>query len=85
MSDSLVPLSLPASGSAADDGTRWVAQRCDPYADAIPEIPEALIQQTSEVYIEAFETITGQTFARPDAAEPVLERVRRNLDSYLAG
>lgn len=63
----------------------WVAQRCDPYADAIPEIPEALIQQTSEVYIEAFETITGQTFARPDAAEPVLERVRRNLDSYLAG
>jgi len=63
----------------------WVAERCDPYGDAIPEIPEALIAQTSEVYIEAFETITGQVFQRPDTAEPVLDRVRRNLDSYLAG
>lgn len=62
----------------------WVAQRCDPYADAIPEIPAELIQQTSDVYIEAFETITGQAFQRPDPAEPVLERVRRNLDAYLA-
>ncbi len=63
----------------------WVAERCDPYADAIPEIPEALIVQTSDVYIEAYETITGQPFERPDPAEPVLDRVRRNLDAYLAG
>ncbi len=63
----------------------WVAQRCDPYKDEIPEIPAQLIQQTSEVYIEAFETITGQTFQRPDAGEPVLARVQRNLDAYLAG
>jgi phosphoribosylaminoimidazole-succinocarboxamide synthase len=62
----------------------WVAQRCDPYNDPIPEIPEDLIRQTSDVYIEAFETITGQAFVRPDAAEHVLDRVRRNLDSYLA-
>ena len=63
----------------------WVAERCDPYADAIPEIPGALIRQTSEVYIEAFETITGQPFEWPAADEPVLTRVRRNLDAYLAG
>lgn len=63
----------------------WVAERCDPYGDAIPEIPEALIRQTSDVYIEAFETITGQSFARPAADEPVMDRVRRNLDAYLAG
>ena len=63
----------------------WVAQRCDPYNDPIPEIPDDLIQQTSEVYIEAFETITGETFARPAADEPVLARVKRNLDAYLAG
>lgn len=63
----------------------WVAQRCDPYADPIPQIPEALIQQTSDVYIEAYETITGQAFERPDPAQPVLDRVRRNLDAYLAG
>ncbi|MBO9547626.1 phosphoribosylaminoimidazolesuccinocarboxamide synthase [Caulobacter sp.] len=62
----------------------WVAERCDPYKDEIPEIPQALIAQTSDVYIEAFETITGQTFVKPDAAEPVLDRVRRNLDAYLA-
>jgi phosphoribosylaminoimidazole-succinocarboxamide synthase len=63
----------------------WVAQRCDPYKDEIPEIPAELIRQTSEVYIEACETITGQMFVKPDADEPVLDRVRRNLDAYLAG
>jgi phosphoribosylaminoimidazole-succinocarboxamide synthase len=63
----------------------WVAQRCDPYNDPIPEIPADLIRQTSDVYIEAFETITGQTFQRPDAGEPVMARVKRNMDSYLAG
>lgn len=61
----------------------WVAQRCDPYADPIPEIPEDLIRQTSDVYVEAFETITGQAFQRPAADEPVMARVRRNLDSFL--
>lgn len=63
----------------------WVAQRCDPYKDEIPEIPAELILQTSDVYIEAFETITGQAFARPDADESVMVRVRRNLEAYLAG
>lgn len=62
----------------------WVAQRCDPYADPIPEIPEDLIRQTSDVYVEAFETITGQAFQRPAADEPVMARVRRNLDSFLS-
>ena len=33
---------------------------------AIPEIPAELIEQTSKVYIEAYETITGKRFvARP--------------------
>jgi phosphoribosylaminoimidazole-succinocarboxamide synthase len=63
----------------------WVAQRCDPYRDDIPEIPAALIAQTSDVYIEAFETITGKRFERPAADEPVMARVRRNLEAYLAG
>jgi len=63
----------------------WVAERCDPYKDEIPEIPAELIRQTSDVYIEAFETITGQVFQRPATDEPVMARVRRNLDAYLAG
>lgn len=57
----------------------WVAARCDPYRDAIPEIPEELILATSAVYIEAFETITGTGFALPARAESLIERIRRNL------
>ena len=57
----------------------WVAARCDPYRDDIPPIPESLVLATSAVYIEAFETITGQRFALPDPAEDVLARVRGNL------
>ncbi len=53
--------------------------RCDPYHDDIPPIPASLILATSAVYIEAFETITGQSFTLPDPVEDVLARVRRNL------
>lgn len=63
----------------------WVAERCDPYNDPIPEIPAELIARTSAVYIEAFEAITGQTFEAPNPSEPVMARVKRNLDAYLAG
>ena len=57
----------------------WVAARCDPYHDEIPPIPASLILATSAVYIEAFETITGQSFTLPDPGEDLLARVRRNL------
>lgn len=57
----------------------WVAERCDPYVDPIPEIPADLIFQTALVYVQAFETITGQTFEPPAAGEPILDRIRRNL------
>ena len=57
----------------------WVAERCDPYADAIPEIPADMIARTSAVYVKAFETITGEAFVAPDPREPVLERIRRHL------
>lgn len=60
----------------------WVAERCDPYSDPIPEIPEQMLVDTAAVYIQAFETITGQTFEIEDGDEPVLERVRRNLARY---
>ncbi|MEI6159486.1 MAG: phosphoribosylaminoimidazolesuccinocarboxamide synthase [Roseococcus sp.] len=60
----------------------WVAARCDPYQDEIPEIPEELILGTAAVYIEAYETITGQRFALPEGPEDVLERVRNNLKAY---
>ncbi len=43
----------------------WVAARCDPYRDPIPAIPDEMILQTSQVYIEAYETITGDPKFRP--------------------
>ena len=55
----------------------WVASRCDPYHEPVPEIPADLIEATSKVYIEAFETITGQAFQPAAADEPVLDRIRR--------
>ena len=60
----------------------WVAERCDPYRDEIPEIPQELVAQTSEVYIRAFEAITGQSFTPDDRGETPLARVRANLDAY---
>ncbi len=57
----------------------WVAARCDPYKDPIPTIPEEIVLATAQVYVDAFERITGQAFAYPDASEPVLTRIRRNL------
>ena len=42
-----------------------------------------MIRTTSDVYIEAFETITGQPFVKPDGGEPVLERIRRNLALFM--
>jgi phosphoribosylaminoimidazole-succinocarboxamide synthase len=64
---------------------RWVAARCNPYRDPIPEIPSEVILETARRYIDTFETITGQAFVLPDPNVPVLERIRVNLRSYLNG
>jgi len=61
---------------------RWVAERCDPYRDPIPEIPRNVILEAARVYIEVFETITGQSFVLPDPDIPVLARIRANLAPY---
>ena len=60
----------------------WVAERCDPYKDDIPAIPNELVSETSKVYIRAFEAITGQTFVPDDSGNSPLERVRANLAPY---
>lgn len=57
----------------------WVAARCDPYQDPIPEIPRDLILGTAAVYAEAFQTITGKSFAPDLAGDTVLERIRARL------
>lgn len=54
----------------------WVNERCDPYRDPIPEIPEDLILQTSDVYLQAYKMITGKSFEcdmRPDPLAAIRE------------
>lgn len=60
----------------------WVAERCDPYKDPIPEIPADLIAETSKVYVSAFETLTGRVFEPPPRDEAIQDRLRRNLSSF---
>jgi len=60
----------------------WVGARCDPYNDPIPEIPAEMIAATSQVYIDAYEAITGQPFVPDTAAETPLARIRHNLAPY---
>lgn len=63
----------------------WVAARCDPYRDAIPEIPAELIWKTALTYVEAFERITGQRFEPPAPTPPVEQRVLAALSAFHAG
>ena len=63
----------------------WVVARCDPYKDPVPPIPDEVRLETARRYIEAYETITGQAFALPDAAAPALPRIRTALSAWLEG
>ncbi len=62
---------------------RWVSERCDPYRDPIPEIPRDVILEAARLYIDVFETITGQNFVVPEPDIPPLARIRANLAPYL--
>jgi phosphoribosylaminoimidazole-succinocarboxamide synthase len=59
----------------------WVAERCDPYKDEIPAIPPELVEQASEVYIHAYEMITGISFDRSQAENPLAD-IRKALSVY---
>jgi phosphoribosylaminoimidazole-succinocarboxamide synthase len=61
----------------------WVRERCDPYNDPIPDIPDDTIIEFSARYIRLFETVTGLTFEPDDSDQPVLERVRGNLKDFM--
>jgi phosphoribosylaminoimidazole-succinocarboxamide synthase len=61
---------------------RWVSERCDPYRDPIPAIPRDIILEAARIYIDVFETITGENFVVPQPDTPVLARIRANLAPY---
>jgi phosphoribosylaminoimidazole-succinocarboxamide synthase len=60
----------------------WVAARCDPYADPIPDIPAEMIRHTAQVYIDAFKAITGQPFTPDTTGDTALARIRANLSPW---
>lgn len=60
----------------------WVADRCDPYHDPIPSIPADMILHTANVYIDAYQAITGQNFVPDTNGATPLDRIRKNL-AYL--
>jgi phosphoribosylaminoimidazole-succinocarboxamide synthase len=62
---------------------RWVSERCDPYGDPIPAIPPEVILEAARIYIDVFETITGESLVVPPSDIPVLDRIRANLARYL--
>lgn len=62
----------------------WVSERCDPYVDDIPTIPDDLVQQCSKVYIDAYQAITGQQFEPDVSGDSVLARIRTNLEPYFS-
>ena len=61
----------------------WIAERCDPYKDPIPDIPAETIIEFSEKYIRLFEQVTGQTFIKPDLGVSVRDRIYANLAKAL--
>jgi phosphoribosylaminoimidazole-succinocarboxamide synthase len=61
---------------------RWVAERCDPYAGPIPEIPPEVILQAAAKYVEVYEQLTGRELQLPDLAVAPLARIRANLRKY---
>ena len=61
----------------------WVRERCDPYKDPIPDIPEETLEKFSQKYIALYEAVTGQSFEYAESGALVRDRVRANLAQAL--
>lgn len=57
----------------------WIAARCDPYKEPIPEIPPETLLEFSGKYITLFEQVTGRRFEPPSLDRPVRDRVAASL------
>ena len=57
----------------------WIAARCDPYKESIPEIPAETLIEFSGKYVALYEQVTGQKFIKPDTSTAIRERIRANL------
>ena len=61
---------------------RWLAARCDPYKDPIPDIPPDVILQAAAKYVDVYEQLTGQRLELPDVTAPPIARIRAKLKRY---
>jgi phosphoribosylaminoimidazole-succinocarboxamide synthase len=60
----------------------WFKERCDPYKDeTLPDAPAELVEEMSWRYIQMYEQIIGEKFAR--GKTPIGERIEKNLRSYV--
>ena len=63
---------------------RWVRARCDPYGDTVPEIPDDVRAETSDVYCDLFERLTGAPIVPPPADEVPAARVVAVVTRWVA-
>ena len=61
----------------------WIAGRCDPYKDPIPEIPAATLMEFSGKYVDLYERVTGLDFQKPTMETPMADRIRSCLTKTL--
>lgn len=61
----------------------WIAGRCDPYNEPIPDIPPETLIEFSGKYVNLYEQVTGQAFEKPDMGTPIRGRVRDCLAGAL--
>ncbi len=61
----------------------WIRTRCDPYSEAVPDIPVATLNEFSQKYVALYEAVTGQTFDYGKNDAPIYDRIRANLATSL--
>ena len=61
----------------------WIRTRCDPYSEAVPDIPVATLNEFSQKYVALYEAVTGQTFDYGKDDAPIYDRIRANLATSL--
>ncbi len=57
----------------------WVRERCDPYNEPVPDIPDETLREFSGKYVALYEAVTGQAFEYAGDGASMRERVQANL------
>ena len=61
---------------------RRISRRIGRTTTKKPEIPREIILEAARVYVSVYEQITGTDFPLPERRQPVLDRIRANLQKY---